>query len=671
MDFEGAFFDTTKFEPISKLGEGKSGKVYLVKNNEDDSSYAAKIINPNGNFGGRDQLMFLREAQILHKLRHPAIVKFYGINFHSFIESDKLEPTILTEYVSNGSLKDIFDKADSGNADHNWTATKKYICLLGISDAMRYLHEQGVIHRDLKPQNILIDDNFFPRVSDFGLSRCFSQSLSTSMKIQMTGNIGTPLYMAPELMANEDQYGPAVDIYAFSLIAYEIIAGIEPFSEKGKPASFSILSKVLSGYRPKLPNFIPEKMKQLIEKCWSQDPKDRPSFEEIFKQLSSDFSYFDEDIDEDEINDYLEILEEARKTEAKEAQNSKIEAPVQSNPSPITPKLRKSENIHIKSFSNYLIDMSTLTIEEKKISTNPFSATRKAVIKNSKTGHKKDCAVCLYDISDYHFKELDNQERFLRHVKCHSSLEHETIIPFIGFAYPTKTQNTCAIITELMPNGSLNRLIEVVNCGNCPDNWETIKYINIFGIAAGMAYIHQHDYIHRDLKPSHILLDENYHPKISGFDQSKPFKQGTENYISQTLNFGTPLYLAPEIILDDDSHYSNKIDVYSYAMVLYELVTYNKPYYEKEDIRILDLCKLVSKGRRPTIQHSSEFPDEYVELIERCWDSNPDNRPSFIQIVKDFMDNREKYFSSCLIDEDELFDYIDLVTKDLDFSSIE
>lgn len=670
MDFEGAFFDTTKFEPSNKkLGEGKFGKVYLVKNNEDDVAYAAKIINPNGMFSGKDQLMFLREAQILHKLRHPAIVKFYGINFHSFIDSDKLEPTILTEYVSNGSLKDILDKAKSGNADHNWTATKKYICLLGISDAMRYLHEQGVIHRDLKPQNILIDDNFFPRVSDFGLSRCFSQSLSTSMKIQMTGSIGTPLYMAPELMNDEDQYGPAVDIYAFALIAYEIIAGIEPFSEKGKPATFNIIvSKVLSGGRPKLPNIVPEKMRQLIEKCWSQDPKDRPSFEEIFRQLSSDFSYIDEDIDEDEINDYLEILEEARKTEAKETQNSKIEATVPSNPSPITPKLRKSENIHIKSFSNSIVDMSTLSIKEERISVDSFGETHEAVIRDAKTGHKKKCAVCFLTISDF-YTELENQEKFLRHVKCHSSLKHETIIPFIGFAYPNKNQGQCAIITELMPHESLDRLIENVNHGIDPDEWETIKAINIFGIAAGMAYIHQHDYIHRNLKPSNIWLDEKYHPKISGFYFSKPFKQGTENFINQTLNIGTPLYMAPEIIADLDTHYSNKIDVYAYAMVLYKLVTYNMPFYESKNLTPFNLMKLVSEGHRPTIR-SREISDEYAKLINRCWDSNPDNRPSFIQIVKDFMDHRETYFNLDLIDEEEFFDYIDLVTKDLDFSGI-
>ena len=105
-------------------------------------------------------------------------------------------------------------------ADNNWSPTKKYICLLGISDAMRFLHKCGIIHRDLKPQNILVDSNFYPKVCDCGLSRCFS----------MTGQIGTPLYMSPEMFEDEEHFGPAVDVYAFAILAYEIVTGKEPFA---------------------------------------------------------------------------------------------------------------------------------------------------------------------------------------------------------------------------------------------------------------------------------------------------------------------------------------------------------------------------------------------------------------------------------------------------------
>ena len=313
MEIETCFFDTSAYTVTDKkLGEGAFGKVFVVKSKTGEELYAAKIINTTGIFSSRDQMLFLRESLILHKLNHPSIVKFYGINLHSFDNPTTLSPTILTEYCVNGSLKVLLDKEKMNIADSNWSPTKKYICLLGISDAMRYLHRGGIIHRDLKAENILIDGNYYPKVCDFGLSRCFSESLRNSMQLSMTGQVGTPLYMAPELYeSDEESYGPGVDVYAFAIMAYEIMTGQEAFSEKGKPPRLiDILRKVPNGIRPEFPEGVQENMKELIEKCWSQNASDRPSFDYIFKELSSDFSHSFETVDKDEINEYLAMLKE-------------------------------------------------------------------------------------------------------------------------------------------------------------------------------------------------------------------------------------------------------------------------------------------------------------------------------------------------------------------------
>lgn len=88
---------------------------------------------------------------------------------------------------------------------------------------MRYLHEQGILHRDLKLQNVLVDAEYYARVCDFGLSKCFSEALTSSIQISMTANIGTPLYMAPEIFNydNDDDddtkhhFGPGIDVFFF------------------------------------------------------------------------------------------------------------------------------------------------------------------------------------------------------------------------------------------------------------------------------------------------------------------------------------------------------------------------------------------------------------------------------------------------------------------------
>ena len=110
-DFEGAFFNTEDFKLTGeKIGEGTYGNVYIAENLKDGTKYAAKILNVEQIFNGTSQKKIMREIQILNKIKHQSIVKFYGINFQSFKDRIKFEPTILTEYLPNGSLRDILDQ---------------------------------------------------------------------------------------------------------------------------------------------------------------------------------------------------------------------------------------------------------------------------------------------------------------------------------------------------------------------------------------------------------------------------------------------------------------------------------------------------------------------------------------------------------------------------------
>ncbi|KAK8849325.1 hypothetical protein M9Y10_018697 [Tritrichomonas musculus] len=308
MNYQGAFFNTNDYELTKEcLGHGAFGTVYVAKSKKDDTNYAIKIIKTEGGFNGDQQMQLMRESMILRELHHPSIVQFIGINFQSFNDPNKLEPSIITEYLPNGSLKDILDKEKRSLAVSDWTPTKKYISLLGIANAMKYLHQKKIIHRDLKPQNILMDCNFYPRVCDFGLSRCLPDSYSKSMDNAMTSDIGTPLYMSPELLRGEAEYDSSVDVYAFGILAYEIVTGKEPYYELGpKVSRFVLANKVMSGYRPIFSNETTEKMIGLITKCWSDNVTERPSFDEIYNLLSNDFTYFDESIDHDEVNEYID-----------------------------------------------------------------------------------------------------------------------------------------------------------------------------------------------------------------------------------------------------------------------------------------------------------------------------------------------------------------------------
>ncbi|KAK8842414.1 hypothetical protein M9Y10_025997 [Tritrichomonas musculus] len=126
----------------------------------------------------------------------------------------------------------------------------------------------------------------------------------------MTKEIGTPLYMAPELIKGDSHYDSSVDVFAFAILAYEIVTGKNPYYELGKVTSFKLANKVMRGYRPKIDKNITKKMKNLLSRCCDENINERPTFDEIYKLLTTDFSYFDEDVDEDEINQYIEDIED-------------------------------------------------------------------------------------------------------------------------------------------------------------------------------------------------------------------------------------------------------------------------------------------------------------------------------------------------------------------------
>lgn len=313
MEKGSLLFNIKDFKNIKQIGEGSFGIVYLFENIYDGTQYAAKVLQVDDEITEKDKELIMRETSILKILNHPAVVKIHGINFNSIEDLTESEPIILTKYLKNGTLRETIDNFTS---DTGWNSTKKLISLLGISAAMRYLHENKILHRDLKPENILMDENFYPYITDFGLSRCFSRSISKSFNFSMTCEIGTPLYMAPELFDHKRHFNGGVDVYSFGFITYEIVSGKKPYSIDGKSINFfKLMTKIVNHERPELDDKITEPMKILLNRCWSDDPTDRPTFNEIYNELSesisSGISYIDGEIDIFEVQKYLDLLNDA------------------------------------------------------------------------------------------------------------------------------------------------------------------------------------------------------------------------------------------------------------------------------------------------------------------------------------------------------------------------
>ncbi|OHS97377.1 hypothetical protein TRFO_36378 [Tritrichomonas foetus] len=129
------------------------------------------------------------------------------------------------EYLVHGNLREIIQREKSGNNVKGWGPTEKSIVLYGVAFGLMVLHSRSIIHRDLKPENILLDENFHPRITDFDLSRKFTNNE------KLTVDIGTFLYTSPEEIKNE-KYGYAADVYSFGLMIYELVTLRKPFEDE-------------------------------------------------------------------------------------------------------------------------------------------------------------------------------------------------------------------------------------------------------------------------------------------------------------------------------------------------------------------------------------------------------------------------------------------------------
>lgn len=209
-----------------------------------------------------------------------------------------------------------------------WNDTKKLINLYGIAHALKYMHSKQILHRDLKPANILIDDHLYPKLCDFGLSRIENEENPTYFwnkdcrRIHQTELLGTPTHIAPEIYDN-NQYSKAGDIYSYSLIVYEVLTTTAPFLGG---SYFQIAQNIIENkYRPPIPSFVPDCYRQLIEDCWQAESKQRPTFDEIVDRLRNNHDFITENVDEDEYLDYIDLLDNPDKTEAKTYPSTQIE----------------------------------------------------------------------------------------------------------------------------------------------------------------------------------------------------------------------------------------------------------------------------------------------------------------------------------------------------------
>ena len=254
-----------------QLGAGAFGTVF--KGEWGGHIVAVKVLQTAYSSNSRELDSFRQEIAVLSGLRHPNII--------AFLAACTIPPDIciIEELAEGGSLHTRLH-GPSGSSDRCRPLPLDEVIQVGIdvAQAMVYLHP-NIVHRDLKSQNVLLDADGRAKVCDFGIAKFKDRTFVSTVN----GQAGTPAYMAPELFdgANATE---KVDVYSYAILLWECMTGRVPWGHIPSPMQIIYYVGVLN-QRPKMPATAPEKLKILIEDCWSNDPKARPTFESILTTL--------------------------------------------------------------------------------------------------------------------------------------------------------------------------------------------------------------------------------------------------------------------------------------------------------------------------------------------------------------------------------------------------
>jgi serine/threonine protein kinase len=205
------------YELDSELGRGGMGIVYRAKDRRLKRLVAIKLLPPELAFRSEIKTRFLREAETAAQLSHPNIVPIYSVD-----ERDGLVYFVMALVEGPTLAKKMYE-------DGQLPVDQVRRVLREVADALAYAHGRGVIHRDIKPDNILLDkESGRAMVTDFGIARAIQEGADS--RLTATGvAIGTPAYMSPEQAAGDREIDGRTDLYALGVVAYQMLAGRLPF----------------------------------------------------------------------------------------------------------------------------------------------------------------------------------------------------------------------------------------------------------------------------------------------------------------------------------------------------------------------------------------------------------------------------------------------------------
>jgi len=271
------------YEIERRIGLGGMAEVYLARDTKLGRKVALKVVTAVTGSHSTTLDRFMLEARITARFNHPNIVTIYGVGEHKGL------PYLVLEYLEGESLSKRME-------ERRHTVYESLRLVLAVAEALAEAHSHDVLHRDLKPGNVMLPEDGCPRVVDFGVAKALGELIrpngpegdgpeaSDWYEMIATSRTGTPRFMAPEQWLGLTET-PATDIWALGIILYGLLVGRHPYGRLEGVTLYGMVCSAMAA--PRLParaRFEP-KLSDLVAQCLSKDPLQRPSARDLIESL--------------------------------------------------------------------------------------------------------------------------------------------------------------------------------------------------------------------------------------------------------------------------------------------------------------------------------------------------------------------------------------------------
>ncbi|MEK6323141.1 MAG: protein kinase [Acidobacteriota bacterium] len=565
---------------LHQLGAGGMGEVYLAEDTKLDRKVAIKFLPPESTADEHAKKRLVREAQAAAKLDHPNICSIYEIG-----EADG-RSFIVMQYVEGETLANLIQRKPLDLRESLDIAVQ-------IAGALAEAHSRGIVHRDIKPQNVMITARGQVKVLDFGLAKIVQQRSMVESKAETQSLltepgliIGTVPYMSPEQIRGE-VLDARTDIFSFGAVMYEVVTGRQPFSAESAAATIlAILAKeppALSRYV----NNVPEELKRIVRKCLE---KDRGRRYPAARDLAIDLENCSREFETAQITTLLESKPSGDES-------------VASGASRLT-GIPQQGLVIGQRIGHYQV--------RAKLGAGGMGEVYRA------HDEQLDRDVALKVLPARSFSDATARARLLREAKSAAALNHPNIctIHEVGEA-----EGQAYIAMEVVEGQPLSARLAAG-----PLQPELILRYGM-QMAEALAHAHDRGIVHRDLKGANVVITREGRAKVLDFGLARRLSEDemdevTRSHASLTAPgalVGTLAYMAPEQLRGQPA--DARSDVWALGVVLYEMAAGTRPFQGHTGFELS--AAILSQRPAPL---PAKAPVGLQAVIERCIAKEPSQR---------------------------------------------